>query len=307
MCIIKYFFIILNLYFFNLSKKLNKCPILNAKEYIYVYRTWLNFKVIYKVIINEYDGDLYPKFLNYDYDYIFYTNNLDIYLFNNNSIWQYYKIPEKITNLKLNPTKQNRYLKINAYKYLPNQYNFSIYIDGNVIIINDINLLLNQLKKKYKNINFFVPIHPDRDCIYDEAKAVLKYKKDISKNINPQIKIIKDDGFPKHYGLSENNILIRNHKDPNIIKFMKQWWKMIKKGSKRDQLSFIYISWKYNFTNFAFIERKLIKYYFKIIRDHNYTHFRVVIKEKDNYFNIFKIMKKVLRKFWRITRMKTRN
>ena len=34
MCTIKYFLIILNLYFFNLSKKLNKCPILNAKEYI---------------------------------------------------------------------------------------------------------------------------------------------------------------------------------------------------------------------------------------------------------------------------------
>ena len=52
---IKYLFIILNLYLFNLSKKYHKCPFLNAKEYIYVYRTWLNFKVIYKVIINEYD------------------------------------------------------------------------------------------------------------------------------------------------------------------------------------------------------------------------------------------------------------
>ena len=99
----------------------------------------------------------------------------------------------------------------------------------------------------------------------------MKYKKDISKIVNPQINIIKGDGFPKHYGLSENNILIRNHKDSNIIKFMKQWWKMIKKGSKRDQLSFIYISWKYNFTNFVFIERKLINHYFKIIRNHKYT------------------------------------
>ena len=269
---IKNFFIIINLFLFNLSKNIYKCPFLNAKEYIYVYRTWSNFKVIYKVIINGYDGDLNPKFINYDFDYLFYTNNIDFYLYNNNSIWQYYKIPEKITNLKLGPAKQNRYLKINAYKYLPNHYNFSVYIDGNIIIINDINLLLNQLKKQYKDINFFVPIHPERDCIYDEAKVVLKLRKDKSKYVKPQIKKIKDDGFPMHYGLSENNILIRNHKDPNLIKFMKKWWKMVKKGSKRDQLSFIYISWKYNFTNFVFIERKLIKYYFKIIRKHKYTH-----------------------------------
>ena len=268
---IKYFFIIINLYLFNLSKKIYKCPFLNAKEYIYIHRTWVNFKVIYKVIINEYDGDLNPKFLNYDFDYLFYTNNINKILHINYSIWQYYKIPEKINYLKLNPTKQNRCLKLNAYKYLPNNYNFSIYIDGNIIIIKDINLLLNKLIKKYKDINFFVPIHPDRDCIYEEAKAVLKYKKDIYKNVNQQIKKIKKDGFPKHYGLSENNILIRKHKDPIIIKFMKKWWKMIKKGSKRDQLSFIYISWKYNFTNFAFIERRLIKNYFKIIRNHKKT------------------------------------
>ncbi len=269
---IKYFFIIINLFLFNLSKNIYKCPFLNAKEYIYVYRTWSNFKVIYKVIINGYDGDLNPKFINYDFDYLFYTNNIDFYLYNNNSIWQYYKIPEKITNLKLGPAKQNRYLKINAYKYLPNHYNFSVYIDGNIIIINDINLLLNRLKKQYKDIKFFVPIHPERDCIYDEAKIVLKLRKDKSKYVKPQIKKIKDDGFPEHYGLSENNILIRNHKNPKLIKFMKKWWKMVKKGSKRDQLSFIYISWKYNFTNFVFIERKLIKNYFKIIRKHRNTH-----------------------------------
>ena len=191
---------------------------------------------------------------------------------NNNSIWQYYKIPEKIINLNLSPAKQNRCLKINAYKYLPNHYNFSIYIDGNVIIINDTNLLLNKLKKKYKDINFFVPIHPDRDCIYDEARAVLKHRKDRPKYVKPQIRMIKKDGFPEHYGLSENNILIRNHKDPNIIQFMEKWWNIIKKGSKRDQLSFLYIAWKYNLTNFVFIERKLIKKYFKIIRKHKYTH-----------------------------------
>jgi len=106
----------------------------------------------------------------------------------------------------------------------------------------------------------------------------LNRRKDKSKYVKPQIKKIKDDGFPKHYGLSENNILIRNHKAPNVIKLWKNGWKIVKKGSKRDQLSFTYISWKYNFTNFCFIERKLIKYYFKIIRKHKYTLIKKFIK-----------------------------
>jgi len=46
---------------------------------------------------------------------------------------------------------------------------------------------------------------------------------------------------------------------------------MLNKGSKRNQFSFIYISWTYNFTNFALIERKLLRKYFKIIRRHKKT------------------------------------
>ena len=209
-----------------------------------------------------------PKFLNYDFDYLFFTNNINNYL--SNSIWQYYKIPENIK--KLSPVKQNRCLKINPHNYLPNHYNFSIYIDGNIVIIKDINILLKQLNKKYGFFNFYVPIHPKRKCIYDEAKAVLKIKKDKFKNVNPQIKKIKEEGFPKHYGLSENNILLRNHKEQNTIQFMNKWWEMVYKGSKRDQLSLIYISWKYNFTNFTYIERKLLKKFFKIIRRHKNTY-----------------------------------
>ena len=75
--------------------------------------------------------------------------------------------------------------------------------------------------------------------------------------------------FPEHYGLSENNILIRNHKNPNLIKFMKKWWKIVKKGSKRDQLSYIFPG---NIISQIFVLLKENYYYFKIIRKHKYTH-----------------------------------
>ena len=139
------------------------------------------------------------------------------------------------------------------------------------MIINDINEFLNKLNEKYGHFNFYLPIHPERDCIYEEAKAVLKHRRDNAKTVKSQIKKIKEDGFPKHFGLSENNVLIRYHKDPITIKFMDKWWNMLKKGSKRDQLSFMYISWKYKFKNYALIERKLLRKYFNIIRRHRKT------------------------------------
>jgi len=46
--------------------------IFNAKEYFYIQRTWTNYKVIYKVIINKYDENLNPKFLNYDFFIIYF-------------------------------------------------------------------------------------------------------------------------------------------------------------------------------------------------------------------------------------------
>ena len=52
---------------------------------------------------------------------------------------------------------------------------------------------------------------------------------------------------------------------------MNELWNMISKGSKRDQLSLMYIFWKNNFTNFSFIERKLIEKYFYIIKKHKNT------------------------------------
>jgi hypothetical protein len=51
----------------------------------------------------------------------------------------------------------------------------------------------------------------------------LKLRRDKSKNVIPQIEKIKIDGFLAHYGLSENNILIRNHKKPNLNE--KMVWK----------------------------------------------------------------------------------
>ena len=252
------FFLIISLYI--KENSLNSfCPKLSSKEFIYKFKTWNNFKVIYKCITNNYDILLNPKFLNYDYDYIVFSDN---YFNEDYFVWEYYPIPKEIKNLKLSPIKLERYIKINSHLVLPKKYNFSVFIDGNIYIKNDINLLLNELKYKIGNFNLYVRKHPERNCLYDEISAVLYYKKDTFKNIFPQIEKFIQEGFPHNYGLPETNILIRNHFNSNIIKLMNDWWSILFKGSHRDQLSFSYIAWKNKHIKFAYFNGFLYEEYF---------------------------------------------
>ena len=53
--------------------------------------------------------------------------------------------------------------------------------------------------------------------------------------------------YPKHNGLIESTVLIRNFKNKKLSKVMKNWFSEIKKYSYRDQLSFNYVAWKNKF------------------------------------------------------------
>ena len=49
--------------------------------------------------------------------------------------------------------------------------------------------------------------------------------------------------FPERFGLRSAGIIIRRNND-NVRKFNELWWDEISKGSHRDQLSQMYVSWK---------------------------------------------------------------
>jgi len=256
-----YFFI--NLFYYIIYCENSFCRLFSSKEWIYKQKTWTNNKVIYKCITNNYDDILNPKYLNYEYDYILFS---DKYFNDNENIWEYYPIPNIINNLNLSSIKLQRYIKINPHKCLPFTYNFSIYVDGNIIIKKNLNLLIDKLKYKSGNFYFYLPKHPERNCLYKEINAVLKYKRDCFKNLFPQLEKFIKEGFPHDYGLPETNVLIRYHLNSKIIKLMNDWWNILFKGSHRDQLSFSYVAWKNNNIKFAYIDRKLFKEFFSIKR-----------------------------------------
>lgn len=192
-------------------------------------------KVIYTVIIGDYDELLIPSYVNSNWDYVCFTDNDNI----KSDFWEI----RKIEGLNTNKAKENRIYKILPHIYL-SQYDYSLYIDGNFRIIGDIEQYITKFSKDNAMICF---IHPDRNCIYEEAKACISLKKDSETVIKNQIEKYKSENYPKDHGLIASGILFRKHNDPYVIQAMDLWWNEVKSHSHRDQLSFNYICWKNDF------------------------------------------------------------
>ena len=152
--------------------------------------------------------------------------------------------------------------KVLPHRYLKD-YEYSVFIDGNMSVRGDLNELVDRYLKD-SNVAFFSHSnnHLDgRNCPYDEARTIfqlgdknmkatpdrgmLNYKDNpfvIEKQMNRYI----DEGFPKNNGLITGMVILRRHNEADCIQTMEDWWTEIKYNSKRDQLSFNYSAWKNN-------------------------------------------------------------
>ena len=125
------------------------------------------------------------------------------------------------------------------FLYLPD-YDYTFYVDGNIEIIASLLPLIEEVGDHALGVHY----HRTRDCIYDELVQVLHLKKADPAMAKRQIAAYKREGFPRHYGLYENSILIRKHTDEEIRHLMEAWWEEYVRYSTRDQLSLPYVIWK---------------------------------------------------------------
>ena len=207
-----------------------------------------NKKVVYTCISGKYDTLMDPIYVNDDFDYICYTDQP----FNSN-IWEIRPIPEELNYLS--QVKKQRYIKVNAHKFL-SDYELSVWVDASIVIRGDLNEYIEKNIHKEDGV-MFVGQHPQRNCIYEEAKACISLKKDTSENINRQIERYRKEGFPKNYGLPQTSIVFRYHNDEGCKRLMEAWWNEIENGSHRDQLSFNYALWKNSDVKIKYLDKSI--------------------------------------------------
>ena len=176
-------------------------------------------------------------------------------------MWDIKPIPEELQYLS--KVKQQRCIKICPHKYL-SEYDTSIWVDGSIDIIGDVNVFLKKECNEDDKI-IYIPEHPNRNCIYQEGITCINMKKDTINNIDPQIDKYKKENYPQKNGLVQSNIVIRKHNNKSCIEVMELWKEELIKHSHRDQLSFNYSLWKLNSNALQYLDKKLFNSkYFKI-------------------------------------------
>ncbi len=201
-----------------------------------------NKYVVYTIIFGDYDTLKEPEFISPNFDYICFTDNLNL----KSNIWKIHLVNfKKQINLKRCAAE----FITNPFKYLK-KYDLSVLVGGQISIHIDIDEFVRTVLPVNKSIA--IMHHPKRDCIYLEAEAVLKRKKDFIPVVNKQMVEYRRHGYPEHNGLVSSGIIVRRHDDKKLRMHCKLWYKEIKKHSQRDQLSFNFILWKYNLIDPAY-------------------------------------------------------
>ena len=222
----------------------------------------MNKKVIYTSIFGSEYYLHEPSIKLNGWDYICFTDNPDY----KSDTWDVRIIPKIYDG-----ARDSKKPKILPHRYLQD-YDISIWIDGDVKITSDVDILVDKhLKDKdYAVLNHeFCGISTTgnlnvRKCIYEEAKFIKwlgdnhprKHYKDNLDIINNQVDRYRQEGYPENNGQARNTVILRRHHNQNIIKTMEDWWTEVKYGSKRDQLSFPYVAWK-NQLDFNFIDEDI--------------------------------------------------
>ena len=140
-------------------------------------------------------------------------------------------------------TLTNRYYKTHPFNLFKNDYDYAIYIDGNVTVVSEITCLYNVAHES--KIGIAMHKHHQRDCAYDEGELCKVYKKGKPEDIDKQLNRYRSDGFPQKFGLHEATIIVVDLHNTIAKNLLELWWKeVLSTESKRDQLSFTYILWK---------------------------------------------------------------
>jgi hypothetical protein len=167
--------------------------------------------ICYTTITGGYDY-LKPPFVSKGWRYIVFS---DRYI--ESDVWECY-----VTD------KYDREIKILGHEEL--FHTPCLYVDGSISIKGDLNEFMGQI-----NGWFDIWKHPHRDCIFDEAEAVIRLKGMNRGKVERQMKRYKE--VPKNWGLGANGCMFRDFSDPVVRNICQLWWNEFCRGVPRDQLS----------------------------------------------------------------------
>lgn len=208
----------------------------------------MNRLVVYTAIFNDYDWLKDPVVVPEGIDFICYTDS-DIV---RSKVWKTVKVDSHGNS----PSLLNRKIKL-LYPYTElSQYDYSLYVDGSIMIKGDVSQFLQRyIPMKVPMINFK---HPHRDCLFEEIERCIQRKSGNLEKLSEQYQVYKDAGMPLHAGLSDNKVILRDHHHDLGEKLMKEWFLEVADYSGRDQVCLPYVLYK-NHVPYSFFQENIEK------------------------------------------------
>lgn len=185
---------------------------------------------VYTAVFNQYDEVKPPEVVCNECDYFAFTEVPFVC-----PPWKVILAEQK----EVDPRRAARRYKILSH-ILFDHYLLSMWMDGGTKLYGDTGRWIDE---KIGDSEIAVKLHPTRNCAYDEAEACIAGKFDDPHVIAEQMARYKKEGYPEKNGLAWTDVLIRRH-TKRVGKFNEMWWNEVKRGSKRDQLSFDRCLWK---------------------------------------------------------------
>lgn len=191
---------------------------------------------VYTSIFGKYDDILEPLQVDPNCNYYIFTDQE----VPKESIWQ--KMDCSSIPLECNtPALKNRFVKMFPYKFFDCKY--SIYLDGNLQIVGRPSVMVQKSILSSKT-GMGLHLAPRENCIYEEANTVCHVGKISKVERDKVLSLYKKSNMPRHFGMCECNVIVRDHDNPNLSSIMENWWRNYKTGVKRDQLYFTYVIYK---------------------------------------------------------------
>jgi hypothetical protein len=139
------------------------------------------------------------------------------------------------------PRRTARWHKALPHCCLPG-YDAWVWLDGCAELrVSPLELARLGLDETGKDLATF--LHHERDCVYEEELACVRYRKDDPAVMAAQTVRYREEGYPERHGMVETTCVVRRD-TPAVRAFGEAWWAEMDRGSLRDQLSFNYVAWK---------------------------------------------------------------
>jgi hypothetical protein len=202
-----------------------------------------NKKVVYTAITGDYEDLKTPLHYTSGWDYICFTDDPNL----KSDFWQIRYCEEKalaeIGALRTdNPRRLSSFFKMKPHLLLPS-YDESLWVDGSFYIIGNIDEYVGMY---LKDADMLCIVHPQRDCIYDEAAVCIACGRTLKGETDRQMAKYREAGMSEHLGLIASGLLYRKHTD-KVAELNNLWYDETMTGTPHDQLEFNYCCYKLNF------------------------------------------------------------